>query len=238
MSRGIIYIAFGERYVAEAIHSARSARRHSPLLPIVLFTDRATQDVSFAEVRVVPMTHMRAKVDYLINTPFEQTLYLDSDTQVVQDLSDMFGLLERFDVAMAHDFSRRRKDFAQRIPAYGAIPYAFPEMNSGVILYNRSAATQRLLQRWQELFYLHKDITRGWDQGTLRIALWESEVRLHTLPVEYNVRPQGVRNRVAKGARAGRDYSNQMAPQILHWHGLHERKWWHRFSPKYTAYRF
>jgi hypothetical protein len=46
-----------------------------------------------------------------------------------------------------------------------------------------------------------------------------------------------VRRRVAKSVANGTN-PGLMEPRVLHWHGLHDEKWWHRFSPKYRAARF
>lgn len=227
-------MAFGEKFVAEAIHSVRSLQQHSPALPAVLYTNAPIQGAPFDEVRVVEVGHFRAKVDLLGQSPFERTLYLDSDTRVVHDLRDVFDVLGKFDVAMAHDFARKRQTMASVIPEYAAIPYAFSEFNGGVILYGRTPGAVRFLESWRERFHQFKDRTRGWDQPALRVAAWESGARILTLPPEFNVRSAAVRRRVAKSVATGAN-PGVMVPRVLHWHGLHDEKWWHRYSPKYTA---
>lgn len=236
-NRGVVYVAFGDYYVAEAIHSAESLRRHCPGLPAVLFTDRARPGSPFDEVRVAQIDHIRAKVDLLTESPFEESLYIDSDTRIVRDIRDVFDVLAKYDVAMTHDFGRKRLTMASRVPEYAEIPYAFGEFNGGVILYRRSEATLGFLGRWQELFHQYKDRTSGWDQATLRVAAWQSDARILVLPPEFNIRSEGVKRRVRKSVRNGSN-PGCMEPRILHWHGLHDVKWWHRFSPKYRASRY
>jgi hypothetical protein len=237
MTQGVVYIASGDRYVEEAVYSAHSLRAHSPQLPIVLFSDRDVADSPFDEVRIVPTRHHRPKVDYLSESPFERTLYLDSDTRVVRPLDEMFALLDRFDMAMAHCFARRRQQYVEKIPEYAAIPYSFPEMNSGVILYAMSAGSKNLFAAWREVYYRYQSVTQGWDQPSLRVALWQTQLALATLPVEYNVRSQGVRDRTWRALRKG-GAPDAMLPRVLHWHGLNSPQWWHRFSPKYRQYKF
>lgn len=236
-SRGVVYVAFGNRYVAEAVYSAHSLRRHCPGLSTVLFTDKPLAETPFDEVKVVEVGHIRAKVDLLAQSPFERTLYLDSDTRVVYDLSDVFDVLDRFDLALAHDFARKRQTMASRIPEYAAIPYAFSEFNGGVILYGRSPGATRFLELWRQRFHQYKDQTQGWDQASLRVAAWESGAQIMTLPPEFNVRSAAVRRRVGKSVAAGTN-PGVMVPRVLHWHGLHEEKWWHRFSPKYRGFKY
>jgi lipopolysaccharide biosynthesis glycosyltransferase len=232
-TRGVVYVAFGDRFVAEAVHSVRSLQRHCPGLPAVLFTDQPLPGAPFEEVRVVEVGHIRAKVDLLAQSPFDESLYLDSDTRVVHDLRDVFDVLDRFDLAMCHDFARKRETMARVVPEYAAIPYAFSEFNGGVILYSRSEAANRFLELWRQRFHQYKEQTRGWDQATLRVAAWESRARILTLPPEFNVRSEAVRRRVVKQRLPG-----VMVPRVLHWHGLHEAKWWHGLSPKYRGSKY
>ncbi|WP_185982938.1 glycosyltransferase [Aureimonas mangrovi] len=221
MSRdGVIYIAFGKFYRDEALFSARSLKRHCDL-PVTLFTDIATDDPAVDRVEIIDPTHKRAKIDYIGSSPYERTLYLDSDTMVVRDIRDVFVVLDRFNVAGVHDHSRKCDRWAKVIEEYAAIPYAFPEYNGGVLLFDASPASKAFLALWRELFHRYRDRTNGQDQATLRIALWQSGVALHSLPFEYNVRNAKIRQKMAKRAR--RREAGLLAPRILHWHGLDNR---------------
>lgn len=237
LSRGVVYIAFGDRCLREADHSANSLALYCPELPRLLITDSKVAQSCFDEVWVRPMRHIRAKIDYLAETPFQDTLYMDSDTEVRSNLREMFQILDRFDIALTHDFARRRNYLALNIPEYESIPYAFPEMNGGLMLYRNNERVQRFLALWRQYFYRYQSVTNGWDQPTLRIALWQSEVRLHALPVEYNVRNLATRKRAAKRAALVSE-RGLLEPRILHWKGLNAPKWWHPLSPKYRRYRY
>lgn len=47
MSRGVVYIATGEKYIVEAVYSAASVKAIHPDLPITLFTDSKTKHDNF-----------------------------------------------------------------------------------------------------------------------------------------------------------------------------------------------
>ena len=47
-------------------------------------------------------------MDFISQSPFKKTIYLDSDTLVVRNISDMFDVLDRFDVAVTNDYARKR----------------------------------------------------------------------------------------------------------------------------------
>ena len=174
-------------------------------------------------------------MDFVSASPYERTLYLDSDTKIVRDFSDAFDLLDRFDVAAVQDHSRKSSRWSG-IPEYKNIPYAFPEFNGGVILFRKSPAVDEFFECWKKYFYKYEDQTQGQDQASFRIALWESDIRLHSLPFEYNVRNQRIRDKMAKRANSPAD-EGLLKPRILHWHGLNERHvFW--FRAKYRPMRY
>ncbi len=137
----------------------------------------------FDEIDPISEPHRRSKLDYLPRTPFEWTLYLDSDTLVTADVRGAFRLLERFDLALCHAHWRNNPSFSAAWKT--ELPAAFPQFNSGVILYRRSPQVLALLEDWRREYRL-----AGFqeDQRTLRELLWDSDLRIATLPPEYNVR--------------------------------------------------
>ena len=185
-ARGVVYVASGEGYAEMARLSALSVRRHNPDLPIALFSDRplAKNGASdpFSAVHPVQSPHRRSKVDYMPHSPFERTLYLDVDIRVFADLSEVFGVLDRFDVALAHAHARNARHTNTRWRA--DLSSAFPQFNSGVFAWRHTPATQAFLCGWRDAFH-----AAGFrkDQVTLRELLWLSELRIATLPPEYNV---------------------------------------------------
>jgi len=215
---GFLYIAFGPSFSAEALLSVRSLRRFQKER-VCVFTDQPEifegNDLDI-ETKTITPRHLRAKVDYIDQSPFEKTIYLDSDTVIVQNVSDLFTLLERFDVTATIDAARKRENIAKKISRYKSIPYAFPEVNGGVLGFTSSPASLRMLEFWQKYFYDNFNETNGWDQPSLRIALWESQVRLATLPAEYNVRSVELIDKTAKNRDLfGPDH---LQPRIFHMH--------------------
>ncbi len=184
---GVVFVATGARYIACAEAAARSVRRHMPHVPIALFTDAGQLGIAlsgvFDPVIELESVHHRSKVDCLMNTPFDRTLFLDADIRVLEDVSELFDLLERFDMAMAHAHARNRD--ATRAVWKQELPDAFPQFNTGVIAVRRNAQTQALLQDWSANY---KAAGFRKDQVTLRELLWASDLRLATLPPEYNIR--------------------------------------------------
>lgn len=186
--RGVIYVATGPDYLDLAVESARSMRRSNPDLRIDAFIDPSTARHAgglsvFDRVEAVPRVHPRAKIDCLPLTRFDRTLYLDCDTLAIGPLGDLFDVLDRFELAIAHDM-RRASDLVQQSGVV-ATPYAFPQMNSGVMLYRRSAAMWDFLAEWQARY---KALGVFRDQVSLKDLLWQSDLRFYVLPPEFNLR--------------------------------------------------
>jgi len=234
-NKGALYIAFGEKYVEQAQNSAKSLKRSSNF-DITLFSDREPEDNIFDKVHIFEPTHNRAKVDLLLKSPYENTLYLDSDTLIVSDLGEIFEILEKFDIVATHDLSRKRSQWAERISEYKKIPYGFPEINGGILAFTKSPSAVNLLSNWTEKFYELQHLTRNQDQPALRIALWESSARIYILPPEFNVRNEKIRRKIIKRMKTpgNRDL---MQPRIFHFHGCHEINFFRRVLRRFRPMR-
>lgn len=189
-SQGVLYIATGAKYIRAAIRSAETVRAHCPGLAIHLFADWQRHGFDFgasphpfSSVEQITDPNRRSKVDYMARSPFDHTLFLDTDTAVVRDIRGLFGLLDRFDIAASH--APRRPASGNRHVWHVSMPHAFPQFNSGVLLFRKSPAVVTLLDQWRHHYH-----SAGFpqDQVTLRELLWLSDLRIATLPPEYNVR--------------------------------------------------
>jgi lipopolysaccharide biosynthesis glycosyltransferase len=190
-TQGILYIAAGEKYIRAACQSAKSVLKHCPGLATHLFADWQNYEgfsydenaFPFASVEKIPDPHRRSKVDYLPRTPFDRTLYLDTDTKLNTDIREMFSLLDRFDIALNHAHLRydRFRSGMWRVD----LPKAFPQFNGGVVLYRKTPQVIKFMEDWRDYY---KEAGFQQDQMTLRELLWLSDLRIATLPPEYNVR--------------------------------------------------
>jgi hypothetical protein len=205
--QGIVYSCAGEKYIEEALCSARSSLRHNRL-PHVLFTSadvEREQDMSI--VRFEPSANAYAdKIANMRRSPFERTIYLDTDTFVVDEIVHLLQLLDHFDLAVAHDPSRRGGGDRE-------VPAAFCEFNTGVIAWRASDRIEAFMRAWEETYiaWLADEPFAGaarasarrrarlvpgrspsWggaaDQPAFRRCAWEHDIRLFVLPPEYNLR--------------------------------------------------
>jgi len=204
--RGFIYAATGEGYTALARRSAETLLAVAPDVPIDLYTDQTVEPGPFAQIHQID-SWFRPKFEALARTRFDRAVYLDADTWVVSDPSDIFDVLDRFDVALAHDPYRASEHATTpwRVP----IPAAFPQYNSGVIGLKKSDGTAKLMRNVIDGV---KEAELKRDQGVLRELLYLSDLRIATLPEEYNL----------MGLRALNILSSDCAsPRILHSPRLH-----------------
>lgn len=184
MQCGAIYVARGAGYLELAQASAASLRAQEPDLPIDLFTDRTDAAGPFDRIRPIPDSGTRDKIACMSASRFDRTLFLDCDTLVLAPLGDLFALCERFELAVAHDM-RRLSALVREGHAVPDTPYAFPQFNTGVLLYRRSPAMAAFLADWARRY---AEAGRGRDQITFRDLIWQSDIRFHVLPTEFNLR--------------------------------------------------
>lgn len=219
-SRGVLYIAFGDLFLKEVAFSAESLKKYNPDLHTTIFTDQEVSSELFDERHLVSADprHRRHKVDFIGQSPYERTLFLDTDTIINHRIDDLFELLDVFDLVAAHDLARKRLTYSNVMPEYKEIPYAFSEINTGVMAFRKNALTDDLFRTWHDTFY--KFIGKcQWDQPSMRISLWQScqrGLRLYIVPVEYNLRSRAVRE---KNRRLHEQFGeDHLKPRIYHIH--------------------
>lgn len=195
---GVLYLVMGRKHLAEARQSAASLKTCSPHLPTMIVTDEDVPDGLFDVVHhVASGRHSRLdKIGYLSQAPFDEVLFLDSDTYVCSDISPIFEMLKRFDLVLAHAPRRRHREY----PPLEGVPSCFCEFNSGVMAFRNSAAVHDVFDRWSELYrgglesdWFHAIKARKeheilQDQHFLRKAVFESDIHIGVLPYEYNCR--------------------------------------------------
>ena len=182
---GAIIVAAGAGYLDLAQQAARSLRDTNPDLPVDVFTDLMDDpgNTVFDRVHPVPSSHPRVKLECFSKARFDRVLFLDCDVLVIAPLGDLFDLTERFPLSIAHDV-RRRSDLIRQGHSVQT-PYAFPQMNSGVMVYRNDAEMAAFFAEWKRRYDAAGEMR---DQITLKDLLWESDLRFYILPPEFNLR--------------------------------------------------
>lgn len=176
MSRGIVYVVWGEAHIAEAIQSATES---ASKLPKCLITDRhypglevfdLVKIVDFSSFAVFQNQNMRKYVCF-VETPFSETVFIDSDCIILDRIRLGF---EAGDLCLC-------------LGLYGVVAHDDQEYihyNSGVIffkgtrpdLYGTIIATAQRIQPSGRIA----------DEWPLSLAIHEHQIPVRVLPSIYN----------------------------------------------------
>ncbi len=224
---GYLYIYHGKRYENEAQISVESLRKYDKSAHVTAFTNVKPKDGIFDKYKIIKPTSIRSKVSYIDESPYAKTIFLDTDTIFCRDVKDIFDMLYHYDFCLAHDLARKRKKYSDLIKQYKEIPYAFSEVNTGVIGFSNTEKVKECFKRWKvnysSYYKRFKGVFNGtflksvpYDQPSFRVSLWETKALLYILPVEYNVRSK--QNREKQNIFKNDMGEEHLAERILHMH--------------------
>nr|WP_319947642.1 hypothetical protein [uncultured Shimia sp.] len=183
MTRGFLFAATGPDYTSLAQQAAATVATHHPDIDIDLFTDQDCDFPVFSQIHKLTQNTTRPRFEALLRSRFSKTICLDSDLFVLASIADVFDVLDRFDIALAHD-QRLNISGHTLVRHTKPIPAAFPQYNSGVIGLKKSAQTDAFLTHWKTAF---EQSPLKIDQPILRETLFDSDLRIATLPPQYNI---------------------------------------------------
>jgi hypothetical protein len=177
-SRGVLYIKWGTQVDSVLDRSISSLKKIHPNLPI--YVHQLADNASLLD---------KATMHRL--TPFDETLYLDADTVVLDRLD--FG----FDMARQHGLACCICEcpWARR---YGGIGGDEVEYNTGVLFFTRKS--HRIFETWREhaksidssiKFYQNDEpcVMPYNDQAAFSLAVSQSPTAPFILPFNWNLRP-------------------------------------------------
>jgi hypothetical protein len=186
MTKGVLYIATGTDYIEEACQSARSVKSQNNL-PITLVSDSEPDKEIFDEIKIIKDPDMSSgdKILNILKSEYDKTLLLDTDTYVCGDLSPIFELLDKYELAIAEE-PFGETSFLENVPK------TYPEYNTGVIGYRQTEPIQSLVELWHDYYFQIKENakfpSKVMDQPSFRKSSYETELKMSVLPTEYNCR--------------------------------------------------
>lgn len=182
-TRAFVYVATGAGYVAEAQRSAESLRRHHAAVPIVLLTDAApATSAPFDQIIVrTDARHNPSDKLWAIDAPFDEIVFLDTDTFICGRIDELFQLLATHDLAALQE-NHRGWDY--ELPG---VPACYPEFNTGVLVFRRTEPVRQLFATWRDAYdQLRAAQNLKNDQPAFRLALHRSGLRVAALPSEFH----------------------------------------------------
>ncbi len=198
MDYGIVFVGFGAKYVKEASEAASRFRAHMPDVPIALVTDEAGSFGTFDTIRQVSAAqpHFPSRYWGFYNkilgiqaSPYRLSLYVDTDIFCCRPVYDIFAAAQRYGLIAVHA-PRKVSDFGVRTIT-DTPPRLMPEINTGVLAFDRHALPADFCDAWLKLYKEHvpTDESKNFgDQSVFRHLLTRLEINPFILPAEFNLR--------------------------------------------------
>lgn len=200
--RAIIYVAWGEKHLAEATQSAHSAA--SVGADRILITNAATllflkqkdpfERVILHEFRLRgPLA--KSEMFDLLPEEYGSFLFLDTDTRILLDISQGFEKAATHGLAAvqaAHYSLEHFWGFASVLKKYEVKSADLLQYNAGVIFFTRQRRVWEVLKTWSRLCEDAGDAATAWgDQPYLTLAMEMLNFNPYTLSLAYNYRGMG-----------------------------------------------
>lgn len=193
--QGYLYVAIGEKFLKEAIISANSLRKIDNNAHITLVTDNKIDATVFNNIIVKPTTinnfreGLLYKVEHIYNSsPYDKTLFLDTDTYICESCLDLFKLLDFFDLAIAQDPTDVNR---AKIPESLEQLKASDLYNTGVILFIKNQRNEALFTNWLNIYKSkinQKTVNKENDQTSFIESWLQSESKIYVLSHAWNAR--------------------------------------------------
>lgn len=200
--RAIVYVAWGQRHIAEAERSAKSAAQVGA--DRLLITNSASARLLAGAPpfeRVIPhefrLPGQLAKTEMfdLLPAEYDSFLFLDTDTYILLDIEQGFAKAERHGLAMAQAASYSLEHFwgfAKVLKLYEVESHEILLYNSGVIFFTRQPDAWKVLKLWNQLCAEAEGDVSAWgDQPYLTLAIEMLNYNPYTLSIAYNYRNLG-----------------------------------------------
>jgi len=170
----------GEGFLEEAVISAQRAKQVMGDIPITIATHRQIESTIFDSVIVDqdPAYGTEDLLRHIQPLPYDKTLCIDTDIYFYDDVSELFEMLERFDIAAAFTPVKGGTE------EYEDVPRSFPEYNCGVLSCKQSPEFNDFVEEWRDIYQSEQEKTSR--EPAFRKAIYHSDLRLAPLRQEYN----------------------------------------------------
>ncbi len=235
---GVITLAYGRAYYVEMAKTlARSLRLHSPNIPLAIVTDcQEDEELSKLFDYVLPLkkeygSNMIQKLHLNKYSPFQRTLYIDSDCIAVRDISFIFKDFEGMSfgaVGDAYLVAGQKDNFID----VDAILKKFgldklPKFNGGVYYFDKSKTADAIFETALEILRDWKSLgiaeVRGDgpnDERIVAIAMMLHHQNLLDDDGEIMRTPIGLRGSLSVDALTGKScfqkYDKVVSPALVH----------------------
>jgi hypothetical protein len=200
--RAIVYVAWGEPHVREAVTSARTAAFMKT--DRLLITNAASRrfvphDAPFEHLieHTFRLSGQLAKTEIFSLLPQEygSFLFLDTDTHVLLDVSLGFEKAEAYGIAAAQAAAYSLEHFwgfAKEMAAVSVPERDILQYNTGAIFFTRAPRAWTVMRKWHDLCAAAASDATAWgDQPYFTLAMELLGFNPYTLSPSYNYRNFG-----------------------------------------------
>lgn len=184
--RGVIYVATGEVCSTEVVHSVKSLKQSNPNIPVTVYTDKENSlklvDTKYFEkVEVIdePQFTWNDKMFGFSETPYEKTVFIDTDTLIWGSIDSLFEGLDYADILALQSPRQFNYDWEKEI-----YPACITQYNTGVVGFRKST-TGDFIIAWKTM---REKRPEGGDQVPFREAVLDTGILIRNIPNEYNCR--------------------------------------------------
>lgn len=194
LDKGYLYVVDGQRWAREAFYAVKRLRTLtklpicivcSELFDDILKIDRLYENIFVKVVEEIKNSNFISKVIGMMNSPFRNTLFMDTDTFVVSNIDGIFEVLNLCDMSMKIEASNHTGIF----PIDDVYEDFVPEYNTGVVLFKNSEIVQNTLKNWKTAIVDQNYSKEYFDMPQFRSTLINNEKRpiIFTLSENFNM---------------------------------------------------
>ena len=191
MNRGILTIAIGKKYISQAKFLAYSCIINSPKTIRAVITDRSNELINFYNI-IIPFNSkddpFSLKTRLIEFSPFDQTLFLDADSLLINDIDDYWNFFTdgNYLYEGAKLFTGKWYFDIKTVCKLFNLEW-IPKFNSGMILYRKCKETQNIFQ--DAFYYFENGKNLGLDIEFFRKNHIPDEPALAISLSKHNIEP-------------------------------------------------
>ena len=162
MSRGVIYIYWGNKLEAELQESLKSVSKYG---------------YDYRVFKLDESSHFGHKSTMYDLSPFDTTLFLDTDTILLDNIDFGFEMAEKHGIAMTIAPGCYARRFIPELTDH-------IEYNTGAMFFSKNDVVKKVYNTWKS----HSDEFPRSDQSSFTRAVYEHDFNVSVLPQNYNYR--------------------------------------------------
>ncbi len=206
MNKGVIYCAvYGKRHYFMSIISSIQFNSLNPDIPITILSDQMFCDNSILSKYNITIVKIKSttgfhreldsrqvKTNLFSLSPYQTTLYLDTDILPLQHCSELWDISKQHDFCIVRDMSNTISECFQKLTLDGIYtlenyPSTLELYNSGVMLFNKIEGNETLFKTWHEEWSKYQ----SYDQYSLVRSIAETKTQVFELENRFNTLVNG-----------------------------------------------